>query len=168
MATDRGLKGGCDQRVSGWVRTDVKYASQCEEKEIDTRNGFLAGRTRRPVPGNAEIRQAPVGQPELARELARSRGIPIAPTERSTGQSPLQITNLSNGKTVNATTPVVGSVALASAGAWTLELGKSASPSEWTTIGSGSGNSEGQLGTIDINAVETGVHGPPLHRRLLR
>ena len=159
VATDRGLKGGCDQRVSGWVRTDVKYASQCEEKEIDTRNGFLAGEnTPAQFRAMRKFVKLPSFKPELARELARSRGIPIAPTERSTGQSPLQITNLSNGKTVNATTPVVGSVALASSGAWTLELGKGASPSEWTTIGSGSGNSEGQLGTIDINAVETGVY----------
>ncbi|MEX1104018.1 MAG: transglycosylase domain-containing protein, partial [Dehalococcoidia bacterium] len=45
VATDRlpaGLTGGCDQKVTGWVRTDVKYESECEEKEIDTRNGLLA------------------------------------------------------------------------------------------------------------------------------
>ena len=43
-ATDRdlGSPSYCEQTVTAWVRTDVTYADQCEEAEIDTRNGLLA------------------------------------------------------------------------------------------------------------------------------
>src|SRR5690606_14999238 len=44
-ATDRTLGANTlfDQTVTTWVRTDVTYASQSEEADIDTRNGYLAG-----------------------------------------------------------------------------------------------------------------------------
>jgi membrane peptidoglycan carboxypeptidase len=110
--TDRGFKGGCDQKVTGWVRTDVKYESQCEEKEIDTRNGYLASdKTPAQFRALRKFVKLPEFHPELAVDLAKRFNIPIAPTEKSTGESPLKISNLSNGKTVTQTTQVVGSVA---------------------------------------------------------
>ncbi len=161
VATDRqpGLRGGCDQKVSGWVRTDVKYVSECEEREVDTRNGFLASEnTPAQFRAMRKFVKLPAFKTDLAIGHARSYGIPIAPTEKSTGQSPLQITNIANGKTITSTTNVAGSVSLPTARPWKLEIGKGASPSDWVTIGSGSGNQDGQLGIIDINAVENGVY----------
>ena len=159
VSTDRGMKGGCDQKVSSWVRTDVKYESECESREVDSRNGFLASDQ---TPAAFRVTRLFVKLPgfktDLAINHARAFGIPIAPTEKSTGQSPLQITNITNGKTITSTTTVVGSVSLPSGKAWRLEIGKGAGPSEWVTIGSGSGNQDGQLGIIDINAVENGVY----------
>jgi hypothetical protein len=161
VATDRTLggKGGCDQKVTGWVRTDVEYESQCEEKEIDTRNGMLAGpQTPAQYRAMRKFVKLPEFKPELAVALAKSRNIPIAPTEVSTGQSPLNIANLSNGKQITATTQVVGTVNTAADNAWQLEIGAGASPSVWTQIGSGTGPQTGQLGIIDISTLQTGVY----------
>ena len=159
VSTDRGLKGGCDQKVTGWVRTDIKYESECEEKEIDTRNGFLASEnTPSQFRAMRKFVKLPGFKPELAKELAKTAKIPIAPTDKSTGQSPLAITNVTNGKTINSTTTVVGSVNMPTPTGWKLEIGKGAGPSEWVTIGSGNGNQNGQLGIIDINAVDNGVY----------
>jgi membrane peptidoglycan carboxypeptidase len=156
VATDRTLggKGGCDQKVTGWVRTDVEYESQCEEKEIDTRNGLLAGpQTPAQYRAMRKFVKLPEFKPELAIELAKSRKIPIAPTEVSTGQSPLSIANLSNGKQITSDTQVVGAVNVSGDANWTLEIGRGASPSEWAQIGSGTGSQNGQLGIIDLDAL---------------
>ncbi|MGH2607490.1 MAG: transglycosylase domain-containing protein [Tepidiformaceae bacterium] len=162
VTTDRrpdGLKGGCDQKVTGWVRTDVTYESECEEKEIDVRNGLLASEnTPAQYRAMRKFVKLPAFKPDLAIALAKSRNIPIAPTEKSTGQSPLSITNLSTGKRITSTTVVVGQVNISGDSAWRLEIGKGAAPSEWTQIGSGSGSQNGQLGIIDIGPLETGPY----------
>jgi membrane peptidoglycan carboxypeptidase len=165
VATDRrgpggdALKGGCDQKVTGWVRTDVKYESECEEKEIDVRNGLLASeQTPSQYRAMRKFVKLPVLKPELAVALAQARNIPIAPTERSTGQSPLAIANLTNGKQITSNTVVVGQVNTSGDRAWRLEIGQGASPSSWTQIGSGSGSQNGQLGIIDIGALQNGPY----------
>ncbi|HEX6030635.1 MAG TPA: hypothetical protein VFY90_04320, partial [Tepidiformaceae bacterium] len=147
------------QKVTGWVRTDVKYESQCEEKEIDTRNGYLASeKTPAQFRALRKFVKLPEFHPELAIELAKRFNIPIAPTEKSTGESPLKISNLSNGKTVTQTTQVVGNVTTASPKEWKLEIGKGGSPGEWTTIGSGTSPANGVLGVLDLKDLENGVY----------
>ncbi len=151
-ATDRVLGGGfCSQSVSGWQRTDVQYASQCEAREIDTRNGLLASdQTPPPFRETRQFVKLPTFKADLALILARARGIPIAPTERSTGQLAVAITNLQNGRTINSTFPVSGSVNMPNVKSWKLEIGEGANPTEWVTIGSGSSNvNEGTLGVIE-------------------
>ncbi len=161
VATDRTLggKGGCDQKVTGWVRTDVKYESECEEKEIDTRNGLLASEaTPAQYRATRKFVKLPVLKPELAIELAKAKNIPIAPTEKSTGESPLAIANLSNGKQITSTTVVVGEVNITGDSAWRLEIGKGSPASEWVQIGSGTGSQNGQLGIIDLGPLENGPY----------
>ncbi|MEO6397791.1 MAG: transglycosylase domain-containing protein [Tepidiformaceae bacterium] len=157
--TERGAAGGCEQFVTAWVRTDVKYESECENREIDSRNGFLASDQ---TPGQFRVTRKFVKLPgfkaDLAIALARERGIPIAPTERSTGALAVELKNLSNGKTINVDTPVVGSVEVPNSKGWKLELGAGASPTEWKSIGEGSSNIDGVLGTISIAALADGVY----------
>ncbi|MGE5596704.1 MAG: transglycosylase domain-containing protein [Hyphomicrobiales bacterium] len=56
--TERGRRGGCNQMIEGWQRTDVEYKGDCEGK------GYVP---------------LPAFKPELAIALARARGIPIGP-----------------------------------------------------------------------------------------
>jgi len=152
-ATDRTLGDPkyCDQTVTAWVRTDVTYASQCEEREIDTRNGFLAGpNTPAQFRQTRKFVKLPGFKADLAETLAKERSIPIAPKEVSTGQVALAISNLQNGRTISTITQVTGSVNPPSLKNWKLEIGEGAAPTEWTTIGSGTaGVADGVLGVID-------------------
>ena len=75
-------------------------------------------------------------------QLARQRNIPIAPTEKSTGQAALTLSNLQNGRTLSTTFQVVGTVNVPKLKNWKLEIGASANPTEWKTISSGTGNVE--------------------------
>ena len=157
--TDRGSAGGCDQMVTAWVRTDVKYDSECEEKEVDSRNGFLASDQ---TPAQFKVMKKFVKLPgfkaDIAIELAKERGIPIAPTEKSTGSLAVELKNISNGKTIGADTQVVGSVQVPNSKGWKLEIGAGASPAEWKTIGEGTTNIDGVLGTISIVGLADGVY----------
>jgi len=162
-ATDRILAQPfqyCDQTVTSWVRTDVTYESQCEEKEIDTRNGFLASDdTPSQFRETKKFVKLPAFKADLAQELAKSFGIPIAPTEKSTGQVALAISNLTNGRTITSTTQVVGSVQPPQLKNWKLEIGESAKPEEWKTIGSGTAPvNNGVLGVIDVRDLKDGVY----------
>jgi membrane peptidoglycan carboxypeptidase len=152
-ATDRDLPGTyCEQTVTAWVRTDVTYADQCEEREIDTRNGFLASdQTPAQFRETKKFVKLPTFKPELAIELAKARGIPIAPTEKSTGQTALTIGNLQNGRIINNTFQVTGTVNIPNLKSWKLEIGETSNPTEWKTIGSGTANvvNEGPLGVIE-------------------
>jgi hypothetical protein len=65
---------------------------------------------------------------------------------------------MSNGKTVSATTQVIGTVNVATLKTWKLEVGESTSPTEWKTIGSGTANVTGVLGTLDITSLKDGVY----------
>ena len=158
--TDRPRAGGCDQFVTAWVRTDVKYESECEEKEIDSRNGFLASdQTPAQFRVTKKFVKLPGFKADLAIELAKAKNIPIAPTEKSNGIPAIAITNLSNGKTVSGTTDVVGTVQPPSLKNWKLEIGGGSNPSEWKTIGSGtSAVINATLGRIDIGALQDGVY----------
>lgn len=160
-ATDRGHRGGCNQTITTWQRTDISYEPECKSIEIDTRNGLLAGpntsaqyrTTRRYVP-------LPDLGTDLARELARRMGIPIAPTETSRGAPAVSIASPVNGATITEDTNVVGSVGSNDAREWELTFGRGGSPGSWTTLGSGSGGvSNSTLGTIVMsNVTETGVY----------
>jgi membrane peptidoglycan carboxypeptidase len=162
-ATDRNLGPDfkfCDQVVTAWVRTDVTYESQCEEIEIDSRNGLLATEQT-----PAEFRRLekfvrlPTFKPELAVELAEKRNIPIAPKERSTGLAAIGISNLTTGRTITSDTDVLGTVNPPNLKNWRLELGKSSTPSEWVTLGEGSARIDhGILGTIRVAGLEDGVY----------
>src|SRR5690606_9328902 len=132
--------GGCDQVITGWVRTDVTYESECHTAEIDVRNGLLASEsTPAQYQETRKFVKLPELRPDLAIALARSRGIPVAPTERSTGQSAVSISSPTNGKTVSGKTQVAGSVNITGLKGWTLEIGQGANPGSWTVIGSGDG-----------------------------
>ncbi len=158
--TERGMAGGCDQMVTAWVRTDVTYDSQCEEKEIDTRNGLLASDlTPSQFRAMRKFVKLPALEPKVAIELAKEKGIPIAPTEKSGGQVALEITNLTNGKTITSNTQVVGSVQDAGLKVWKLEVGAGSNPTEWHTIGTGTIKvSNAVLGEIDLKDLQTGVY----------
>ncbi|MCC7366432.1 MAG: penicillin-binding protein [Dehalococcoidia bacterium] len=159
VATDRGLGGGCSQTVSGWIRTDVTYASECESREIDTRNGMLASDdTPAQYRETRKFVKLPAFKPELAIALAKARNIPIAPTERSTGQSAIAISSPTNGATLSGKVPVAGSVGAAGVKSWTLELGEGSNPATWTTIGTGTGTVDGVLGTFDTETLTQGVY----------
>ena len=162
-ATDRTMEKPfkyCDQSVTSWVRTDVTYESQCEEKEIDTRNGFLASdQTPSQFRAMKKFVKLPEFKKDLAEELAKELSIPIAPTEKSTGQVALAISNLTNGRTITSTTQVVGSVQPPKLKNWKLEIGESAKPEEWKTIGSGTTPvNNGVLGVIDVRDLKDGVY----------
>jgi membrane peptidoglycan carboxypeptidase len=162
-ATDRVLEKPfkyCDQTVTAWVRTDVTYESQCEEKEIDTRNGYLATEdTPAQYRATKKFVKLPEFKKELAEELAKAMDIPIAPTEKSTGQVALAISNLTNGRTITSTTQVVGSVQPPKLKNWKLEIGESAKPEEWKTIGSGTTPvNNGVLGVIEVRDLKDGVY----------
>jgi len=162
-ATDRGLAGGCDQTVVSWVRTDVTYASDCEEKEVDSRNGLLASdQTPAQFRVMRKFVKLPNLKPELAVELVKElkdKNIPIAPTEKSTGQAAVAIANLTNGKTVTGTTQVVGSVATSQLKTWKLEIGAGGNPTEWKAIGQGDNPvSNAILGVIDTKDLQNGVY----------
>lgn len=162
-ATDRNLGPDfkyCDQVVTAWVRTDVTYESQCEEKEIDSRNGLLATES---TPAEfrkvAKFVKLPAFKPELAEELAKKRDIPIAPKEKSTGLAAIAIANITTGRTISGDTQVIGTVNPPSLRNWKLELGKTSTPTEWTVIGQGTAKVEnGPLGTIRIAGLQDGVY----------
>ncbi len=162
-ATDRGLSGGCDQKVTTWLRTDVKYESDCEEKEIDTRNGLLASdQTPAQFREKRKFVKLPSLKPELAPELVKEmkdKNIPIAPTEKSTGQAAVSISNLTNGKTISGTTQVVGSAQTSKLKSWKLEIGPGSNPSEWKQIGGGDNPvSNAIIGVIITEGLQNGVY----------
>lgn len=158
--TERGLPGGCSQTVTAWVRTDVKQVSECETREIDTRNGLLASsQTPAAFRATRGFVKLPSFKTDLAIALARQRGIPIAPTEQSSGQSAVAIASPTNGKSISGSTPVVGSISLPNLQSWTLEIGEGAAPTKWTKIGGGTSNVTDQvLGTIDGTTLTPGVY----------
>ncbi|WP_322819305.1 hypothetical protein, partial [Tepidiforma sp.] len=162
-ATDRNLGPDfkyCDQVVTAWVRTDVTYESQCEEKEVDSRNGLLAtDSTPAEFRKIAKFVKLPAFKPELAEELAKKRDIPIAPKEKSTGLAAIAIANITTGRTISGDTEVIGTVNPPSLRNWKLELGKTSTPTEWTVIGEGTAKIEnGPLGTIRIAGLQDGVY----------
>lgn len=158
VATDRTVGGGggealCDKAATGWYRTDVTYARECEEAEIDVRNGLLAGPAT-----PAEFRETrkfvilPSVGTEQAKELARENGIPIKPDQVSSGASAVSISSPTTGQTISADAPVIGAVRPPSDSAtWTLEIGAGGNPAQWQVIGSGQGPAEGVLGVIHVN-----------------
>lgn len=150
----------CDQKITGWMRTDVTYESQCEEVEIDSRNGYLAGdNTPQQFRAKKKVVKLPGFKADLAEELAASRGIPIAPKDVSTGQIALAINNLTNGRTITNDTPVQGSVNPIRLKNWKLEIGKSSSPEEWTVLGEGTQQLDNAvLGVIVVSEFEDGVY----------
>ncbi|MEP7216426.1 MAG: transglycosylase domain-containing protein [Anaerolineaceae bacterium] len=157
--TERGAAGGCDQKVTAWVRTDVKYESECETREIDSRNGFLASdQTPAQFSVTRKFVKLPGFKADLAIELAKERNIPIAPTEKSNGSLAVELKNISNGKTIGTDTVVVGSVQVPNGKGWKLEIGAGANPAAWTTIGEGKANVDGVLGTISIVGLADGVY----------
>ncbi len=150
----------CDQKVSGWIRTDVTYESECTEVEIDSRNGYLAGDN---TPQQFRVKKKVVVLPgfkdDLAEKLAEDRGIPIAPKDVSTGQVALAITNLTNGRTITNDTPVQGSVNPIRLKNWKLEIGQGSSPTEWTVLGEGTQQLDNAvLGIIQVAGREDGVY----------
>ncbi len=162
-ATDRNLGPEfkyCDQVVTAWVRTDVTYESECEEKEIDSRNGLLATeQTPSEFRKMAKFVKLPSFKPELAEELAEKRNIPIAPKEKSTGLAAIAINNITTGRTVSTDTEVLGTVNPPNLKNWKLELGRTSTPTEWTTLGEGTARVEnGLLGVIRIADLEDGVY----------
>lgn len=161
-ATDRTLGANtyCDQTVTTWVRTDVTYASQCEEADIDTRNGYLAGdNTPSEFRATRKFVKLPTFKADLAQELAKSFGIPIKPTEVSTGQVAVSINNLTNGRTISADTPVQGTVMPVTLKNWKLELGRGGAPTEWTLLGEGTQQLDNAvLGVIQVADLEDGVY----------
>jgi membrane peptidoglycan carboxypeptidase len=160
--TEKGAKGGCDQKVTGWIRTDISYESECEEKDIDSRNGLLASdQTPAQFIVKRKFVKLPLFKPEPAQELAKKMNIPIAPTEKSNGQVAVELTNLSNGKTITATTQVIGTVQDGGLKTWKLEIAPGANPAatDWLAIGGGTTKvTNGVLGTIDVSALENGVY----------
>jgi membrane peptidoglycan carboxypeptidase len=160
-ATDRGHTGGCDQTLSGWVRTDIQYQSECEEVEIDTRNGLLAGPdTPSQYRETRKFVILPTLGTDLARQLAQEinktgKKIPVKPQETSTGAPAVSITAPTNASTVNQDTDVVGNIGSADVTAWRLELGRGGSPSEWIELGAGDARvSNSVLGRIVLTDLE--------------
>ena len=100
----------------------------------------------------------PAFKPDLARQLAQQRNIPIAPTERSTGQAAVSISSPTNGGTVQGRVRVVGAVNAPGTKSWTLQVGRGSNPAEWQTVGSGGSTIDGVLGEFDANALEAGVY----------
>jgi membrane peptidoglycan carboxypeptidase len=159
--TDRVFSGGgCDQKITAWVRTDVTYAAECEEKDIDSRNGFLAtDQTPAQFKVTKKFVKLATYLPELATALAKARNIPIAPTEKSNGSVAVALTNITNGKTVNSSTDVIGTVNPSTLKNWKLEVGPGAAPTTWTTIGSGTAAvNNASLGRLDVSGLTNGVY----------
>ena len=150
----------CEQKVSGWVRTDVTYESQCEEVEIDSRNGYLAGdNTAQEFRVKKKVVKLPGFKADLAETLAADRGIPIAPKDVSTGQIALAINNLTNGRTIGQDTPVQGTVNPIRLKNWKLEIGQTSNPEEWVLLGEGTQQLDNAvLGVIQVSEFEDGVY----------
>ena len=143
----------------------MTYESECEERDIDTRNGLLAGPdTPAQFVETREFVKLPNLRPELAKELVAAfsssgKTIPLAPTEVSTGASALVLTTPTNGQTIGRDTDVIGSVQPGNLSEWRLELGREGSPSEWIELGSGdSTQSDTVLGRIEVEGLEDGVY----------
>jgi membrane peptidoglycan carboxypeptidase len=157
--TDRGHGGGCSQVVQGWYRTDVTYASQCYSVIVDSRNGLLAGpNTPQAFRVAAQFVKLPEFDPADAIKLAQQRGIPVAPTEVSSGAPTAEITNLVTGQTLTQSIDVQGVVQAPQDGSWRLEIGRGVQPSQWITAGSGNGNWSGVLGHIDVTGAPAGIY----------
>ena len=157
--TDRGHGGGCSQVVQGWYRTDVTYASQCYSVIIDSRNGLLAGpNTPDRFRAAEQFVKLPDFDPTDAIKLASQRGIPIAPTEVSSGAPSAEITNLVTGQTITQSIDVQGVVQDPKDGGWKLEVGQGSQPTKWITAGSGNGNWSGLLGHIDVTGAPPGIY----------
>ena len=162
-ATDRTLGPDfkyCDQKLTAWIRTDVTYESQCEEVELDSRNGYLAGdATPQEFRVKRKVVILPEFKPEPAEKLAQDRNIPVKPKDTSTGQVALAITNLTNGRTISNDTPVQGTVNPIRLKNWKLEMGRGSNPEEWTTLGEGTQQLDNAvLGVIQVSGLEDGVY----------
>ena len=154
--------GGCDQVLSGWIRTDVDYEDPCEEAEIDTRNGLLAGPDTPPeFRETKEFVKLPAWHPELAEKLVEEGefNIPIAPTEMSSGEVAVAIEGIESGDTIYESTIIRGSVNVEQLDEWVLEYGRGQSPDEWIELGRGEENVNGAtLGVLDIEELDDGVY----------
>ena len=65
----------------------------------------------------------PSYRPDVAVAFAPKFGIPIAPTEKSTGRAAVELSNISDGATITSTTTVTGSVNTPGLKSWRLEIG---------------------------------------------
>lgn len=170
-ATDRILRsgdkkaGGCDQVVQAWYRTDVEYESECEEVEIDTRNGLLAGpETPAQFVEKREFVKLPELEPKLAIELAKDPPewafIPIAPETTSTGQEALAIASPQSGDIIRSDAVISGSVNVDRLTGWKLEIGHGAAPAddEWQVLAEGTEPIAGALALLEVEGYEAGVY----------
>jgi membrane peptidoglycan carboxypeptidase len=158
--TERDGKGECTQTASTWVRTDVRYEDPCEKKDIDIRNGLLAGPATPPqFRASREFVKLPAFRPDLAKKLAEERNIPIAPTEVSTGQTAVSVVSPTAGAIVAAPVPVVVSVNFQGLKKWTVEIGQGANPADWRVLATGEGPvTDAAVGTINPAELEPGVY----------
>jgi membrane peptidoglycan carboxypeptidase len=158
VATDRGLSGGCSQVVTAWIRTDVTYESECHSVEIDSRNGLLAGpNTPQQARRMEKFVKPPAYHPEGIRSLAARFNIPLAPSEVSQGQVPIQILSPSSGSTVTGPRPVVISVDVPGLEGWSLTL----KPEGGEAREIASGNSsvrDAVVAILDTNQLANGVY----------
>ena len=167
-STDRAIHGEepwdpaelCEQSVTAWYRTDVEYQSQCEPHEVDTRNGQLASNQT-----PAQFREErffvilPGLKPDLAEELAEELGLPIAPTEASTGNVAVSLITPTDGKILTADTPIVGIITIENFRKWRVEYGDGSNPSEWVIIvESEEPPFEDVLGVFEVQDLEDGVY----------
>lgn len=78
--TEGGRRGGCNQKLEGWYRTDVDYGlGDCETVSVDRRSGGLASdETPEWARREAVVVRLPELRPDLAVRLARQFGLPVA------------------------------------------------------------------------------------------
>jgi membrane peptidoglycan carboxypeptidase len=162
-ATDRGLEGGCEQRVTGWARTDVTYDDECEYKEVDSRNGLLATED---TPAQFKVkegfRKLPALKPDAAQELVKTLKNPkvkLVPTEKSNGVAAVAISSPANGRTYSGTVPVIATIGVSTP--WKLEFCDSAGACR--EIGSGEKPvQDANVGAFDTRDLAEGVYSVKL------
>jgi hypothetical protein len=164
--TEKGGTGSCNQTRLGWIRTDVQYDPICVDVAYDARTG-LPATSNTPAGSKYTIRmpKLPDYKPDLAAQLARRYGIGFAvsspPSSNNNTPPPSSgggfgISSPGNGATLSSDASVRGTV---ENGSWRVEFGVGASPSSWTTIGSGSNAvNGGTLAGISVSNLPDGVY----------
>ncbi len=157
--TERGADGGCEQKVTAWVRTDIKPYYDCSPVEVDARNNLLVGDgnvTPREFRVVKDFVRPPLFKPDDAEKLAEKFPIPLLPTKKSTGLAAVALANPKTGETISTVVEVVGTVA---AGKWQLEYGAGPSPTEWKLIAKGEQSVDNALlGSFDPKDLPEGVY----------